>query len=200
MTHFPRCLSFCSLSQNQLNAIHLFIHSSSAARHSHTLPPSLSLYPPLASLWLDRRGFDVGVKWSEGYINDPPPRHGWHTTQFVNHQPTVSYHKLSYRLGQWLQVQYCFHLTFSEVKWESHLLRCRDCQCMTMDGIHHFHLCLYSEQGVKPPTHPPPPPKKLTQLKNEGFVNIIFEFGIEQTKKMDSNYIFKGCLRTFLTA
>ena len=58
------------------------------------------------------------------------------------------------RAGQWLQVQYCFHLRFSEVKWESHPLRCQDCQRMTNDSdtINHFHLSFHSKEGKAPHT------------------------------------------------
>lgn len=59
------------------------------------------------------------------------------------------------RAGQWLQVQYCFHLTFFEFKWESHPFCCQDCQCMTngLDTINHFHLSIYSKEGKATHTH-----------------------------------------------
>lgn len=55
----------------------------------------------------------------------------------------------AHRAGWWRQKQYCFHLRFSEVKRESHLLRCQDCQRMTNDSdtINHFHLSFHSKVG-----------------------------------------------------
>lgn len=74
------------------SSCHLFLHSFTGA---YFYPSCPLMSPPLPPLQLDGGQIDVGVKWSEGHINDPLPHHSWRTTQSVNHQPTVSYHKLS---------------------------------------------------------------------------------------------------------
>lgn len=123
------------------------------------LPPSVSLSPSLIlrcptsllSSWMEKR-----LTWESNEARDTSTTHCLVTADAPLNQSTTNqqYYIINSvnRAGQWLRVQYCFHLTSSEVKWESHPLRCQDCQQMTNDSdtINHFHLSFHSKDSKAP--------------------------------------------------
>lgn len=121
----------------------------------------------LLSSWMEDR-----LTWESNEARDTSTTHYLVTADAPLNPSTTNqrYYIISSvnRAGQWLQVEYCFHLSFSEVKWESHPLRCQDCQRMTNDSdtIKHFHLSFHSKEGKARHTQKKAVKQALRQFTN----------------------------------